>query len=354
VRTHVRRSSAAIAAALMLVVLLLVAPLLVALPATASAAVSPPTISSQFTPASIGSGGTTALSFTITNPNASGTLNSVGFTDTLPPGVVVDNPNGLNGTCGSTSTITAVATSSTISLTGGKLAAEGSCTVQVSVTSTAPGNYQNSTGAVTSAEGGDGNSDTQTLTVLGLPMVSITSPKENTVFAFGQKVLARYACEDAAGAPGIAACSGDADSGTVLDTSREGANTFSVSAISADGAITTQTIDYVVLPDSRFIVTRLKGHTNGSVTFRIKLPNAGKLVSTVTRNGKPFGRTTTRIKSDGTISVRVKPNSAGRRLVNTDAKAKHPKPIRLKLSVSFTPLLGVKRTVTVGSLKITP
>ncbi len=332
----------------------LAALLLVALPASAPAAVTPPAIASQFTPAAIGAGGTGALSVTITNPNTSGTLTNVGFTDTLPPGLVVDNPNGENGTCGSASTVTAAPSSSTISLTGGKLVAGGSCTVQVSVTSSAPGTYQNSTGPVSSTEGGAGNSDAQTLTVFGLPTVSITGPTENAVYAFGQQVIAHFTCQDAAGAPGIAACSGDADSGTPIDTSSEGANTFSVSAISADGAITTQTIDYVVLADNRFTVSKLTAHPDGSVTFTITLPNPGTLVSTVTRNGTTFGQTTTKITSDLTSSITVKPNAAARKLLRAAAKAKHPKAIAVKLSVSFTPRLGVKRTALVGSLKITP
>ena len=199
-----------------------------------------------------------------------------------------------------------------------------------------------------------GNSDTQTLTVFGLPTVSITAPTENAVYAFGQRVIAHFTCQDAAGAPGIAACSGDADSGTPIDTSSEGANTFSVSAISADGAITTQTIDYVVLADNRFTVTKVTAHTDGSVTFTVRLPNPGTLVSTVTRNGTTFGQTTTKIKSDLTSSITVKPNAAARKLLRADAKAKRPKAIVVKLSVSFTPLLGVKRTASVGSLKITP
>ena len=259
------------------------AALLVALPAAASAAVSPPTLSSAFTPASIGSGGTTALSFTITNPNPSGTLNAIAFTDTLPAGVVVDNPNGLTGTCGSASTLTGDAGSSTIALTGGKLAAGATCTLQVSVTSTTPGNYQNSTGQVSSTEGGAGNGDTQPLTVFGLPTVSVTNPKENAVYSFGQQVIAGYTCHDAFGAPGLSDCSGDADSGTAIDTSTDGANTFSVSAISNDGAITTQTIDYTVLPDNRFTVSKLTGHTGGQVTFKVKLPDVGKLTATLLR-----------------------------------------------------------------------
>ena len=330
------------------------AALLVALPSAASAAVSPPTFSSAFTPASIGSGGTTALSFTVANPNPSGTLNAIAFTDTLPAGVIVDNPNGQTGTCGSASTPTAVAGSSTISLTDGKRAAGATCTLQVSVTSTTPGNYQNSTGQVSSTEGGAGNGDTQTLTVFGLPTVSVTTPKENAVYSFGQQVIAGYTCRDAFGAPGLSACSGDADSGTAVDTSSEGANTFSVSAISNDGAITTQTIDYTVLPDNRFTVSKLRGHTGGQVTFKVKLPDAGKLTATLVRNGKTLGQAVVKAKSDGTQQVTVKPNAAFRKVIRTGLKAKHPKPIAVKLTVTFTPFLGKAGKAYTSTLKIKP
>lgn len=55
---------------------------------TALAATAPPTITSAFTPNLIGVGDTdaTALSITITNPNASGTLSSISFSDALPAG----------------------------------------------------------------------------------------------------------------------------------------------------------------------------------------------------------------------------------------------------------------------------
>ena len=111
---------------------------LAAAPGPALAAPSPPSLASAFTPPAITVGGTTALSFTITNPNLSGSLSGIGFTDTLPAGVVVDNPNGLNGTCGSTSTLTANPGSNTITLAGGKLAAGANCLVSAAVTSNTP------------------------------------------------------------------------------------------------------------------------------------------------------------------------------------------------------------------------
>src|SRR6185295_2983643 len=69
--------------------------------------VTSPTISKSFTPATITLNGTSALSFTLNNPGQT-TLNNISFTDTLPAGLVVATPNGLNGNCGN-GTITAVA-----------------------------------------------------------------------------------------------------------------------------------------------------------------------------------------------------------------------------------------------------
>ena len=89
----------------------------IAVAPAAALAASPPTLTSSFTPTSITVGNTSALSFTITNPNSSGSLTGIAFTDALPAGLVVDNPNGTNGTCGSTSVLTAAPGSGTISLT---------------------------------------------------------------------------------------------------------------------------------------------------------------------------------------------------------------------------------------------
>jgi hypothetical protein len=118
---------------------------------SAMAASVPPTVASAFTPSEIGAGDSTAtaLSITIANPNASGTLSGVGFTDTLPAGLTVDNPNGENGTCGSAGVITATPGASAFSLAGGSLKAGVSCTISISVIASQVGVLQNATGPVT-------------------------------------------------------------------------------------------------------------------------------------------------------------------------------------------------------------
>ena len=72
---------------------------------------------------------TTTLTFTLTNPDAAIALTGVGFTDTLPAGLVVATPNGLANTCGGT--VTADAGTDSIELVDGSLAADGLCTIMV-------------------------------------------------------------------------------------------------------------------------------------------------------------------------------------------------------------------------------
>src|SRR5262249_12970779 len=66
--------------------------------------VAPPTISKAFGTGTITVNASTALTFTITNPNAGTALTGIAFTDTLVSGLVVATPNGLTSTCGGTAT----------------------------------------------------------------------------------------------------------------------------------------------------------------------------------------------------------------------------------------------------------
>jgi uncharacterized repeat protein (TIGR01451 family) len=130
--------------------------------------VAPPNIVKAFGAASIGVGGSTGLSFTISNPNAAIPLNGVAFSDTLPAGLIVSTPsNGLTGSCGG-GTITAVAGSGSVSLSGATLAGGGSCTFSVNVTGTATG-AQNNSVTVASTNGGTGNTSATSITVLASP-----------------------------------------------------------------------------------------------------------------------------------------------------------------------------------------
>jgi hypothetical protein len=132
--------------------------------------IGPPSIAKAFGAASINLNGTTTLSFTIANPNATVALSGVAFGDTLPAGLAVANPNGLTGSCGS-GTITTSA--SVVSLSGGTIAAGGSCTFSVNVVGTTGGHKVNTTETVTSSNAGSGNQATATIDV-NAPDLAIT------------------------------------------------------------------------------------------------------------------------------------------------------------------------------------
>jgi uncharacterized protein (TIGR03437 family) len=134
---------------------------------TASATVTvlaPPVIAKVFGTPAIVPNGSTTLAFTVTNPNSTAQLTGVGFTDPLPPGLAVSSPNGLTGACGG-GAITAAAGGGGVSLSGATLAANSSCLFAVNVTGSTIGTKNNVTGAVTSNEGGAGNTASASLTV---------------------------------------------------------------------------------------------------------------------------------------------------------------------------------------------
>ncbi len=136
------------------------------------AVVAPPAIEIAFGAASVPLAGSTSLRYTLRNPNAFTALTHISFTDGLPAGIALSTPNGLTGSCGSGSI---GATGSTVSLADGTLAPAASCTFSVNVTAIATGVWSDTTGEVTSLEGGRGGTASATLNVFGGAPV-ITSP----------------------------------------------------------------------------------------------------------------------------------------------------------------------------------
>ena len=137
-----------------------------------------PTIAASFTPSTIVTDGTSALGFTLTNPNSGIALTGAGFTDSLPAGMVVSTPNGLSGSCGG-GMIAATAAGSSVSLTGAALDPGASCTFSIGVTSSQAGNYVNTTGAVTANESFTGLTATATSDVEAPPSIAkVFNPSE--------------------------------------------------------------------------------------------------------------------------------------------------------------------------------
>jgi hypothetical protein len=128
----------------------------------------PPVISKSFFPTQILVGGETDLSFTIVNPNTTVALTGVAFTDTFPVGVTGAtigafgySPTGCGIPPGSFNF-----TDTTFSASGLTIPAGESCGFQLlGLTGTTEGMYTNVTSAVTSTNGGTGNSASAPITV---------------------------------------------------------------------------------------------------------------------------------------------------------------------------------------------
>src|SRR5262249_50310503 len=109
--------------------------------------IRPPAPAQALCAARINPQATTTPDLTLPNPNAACALTGVGFGDSLPAGLAVANPNGLTGSCGAgTITTGTVSGSSVVNLSGGTIAAGGSCTFSVNVVGTTGGHKVNTTG----------------------------------------------------------------------------------------------------------------------------------------------------------------------------------------------------------------
>lgn len=126
--------------------------------------VAPPIITKAFEPQTVVVGETTRLTFTITNPNLETDLTGIGFNDVLPPGLMVSDPNGLVGSWGE-GKVTAATGGDRVSLSGASVARGSFLRFQLFVLGVSLGIKNNSTSKVTSSEGGNGNTASQSVLV---------------------------------------------------------------------------------------------------------------------------------------------------------------------------------------------
>jgi hypothetical protein len=140
--------------------------------ATATATVDilgPPLIATAFAAPSVLLGATTNMSYTLTDANAA-TQTGVAFSDTLPLGLTIATPNNLASTCGGT--LVANAGASSVSLSSASITGNSTCTITVDVVAGAAGTLVNTTGSVSSGNGGTGTTAQASLLVVQLPTLS--------------------------------------------------------------------------------------------------------------------------------------------------------------------------------------
>ncbi|HQR35405.1 MAG TPA: hypothetical protein PLK30_21880, partial [Blastocatellia bacterium] len=234
---------------------------------TASATLTvaaPPTVAKSFSPTSVMVNGTSTLTLNFTNSNAI-PLSGLAITDSFPAGVEVAATPGATNTCGGTFAPAAAATS--ISLTGGSLAASGSCSISVTVKGTTAGAKNNVTGTVSSTESGAGGTANATLNVFTAPTIAKAfSP--TTIALNGNSTLTITITNPAANPAGITgvAVSDTFPAGLVVDTTPAATNTcggtFSPAANASSIALTGGTI--ASAGGSCSISVKVKGTTAGA------------------------------------------------------------------------------------------
>ena len=113
-------------------------------PLTVNAAIA--TLGKTIAPNPITAGGTSTLTITLGNPNATALTLTADFTDPMPAGVTTTSGN--TGTCTGVTVAPALVT-----MASGSTIPAGGCTIVVTITSTTPGTVTNTTGTLTTGAG---------------------------------------------------------------------------------------------------------------------------------------------------------------------------------------------------------
>jgi mucin-19 len=207
-----------------------------------------------------------------------------------------------------------------------------------------------------SATGANSN----TLLLPAAPSVSITSPTQGASYTEGQVVDAAYICTEASGGPGIASCTGTVAVGAALDTSTAGTHTLTVTATSLDGETASQSFTYMVTaptpspapspspssgggstpPSNAFTIKTLTGAASGALKLTLSLPGPGSVKVTETVAGVGTVTASAHENRGGTCKLAT---SLSKKL-QTELKRKRVK--RVKVTITFTPSGGSKRTVS--------
>jgi uncharacterized repeat protein (TIGR01451 family) len=227
-----------------------------------------PTVAQSLSLASIAPGGTSRLTLTLGNPNATPLTLSSPFVDTLPvsPGnLVIATPSGLNGTC-TLASVTAAAGAGTVTYASGAAIPAGGCTISVIVTANVVGSYVNAlpAGALRTNAGNSQSASSVTLTV-----ASNTPPTANAVTT--------TAISSTASTPqAITAMSGTAFSGATITT-------YTVASLPTAGTLYCTGTAIAAVPSNcaaNGLTFKPSGAVPNPVTFTYTVTDSNGLVST--------------------------------------------------------------------------
>jgi hypothetical protein len=158
---------------------------------------TPPTLAAAVGASSIPVGGTTSLTFTVSNPNAALALTGVAFNLGLPSGLLVATPNGLTGTClvaaggvtpGNSQAVN-VAGQGLMSLTNLGLAANTSCRIAANVLGTSLGVKDFTTSQIGSNETSTGNPASGSITLVAPQPAALSAAFNPTSVILGDTSL---------------------------------------------------------------------------------------------------------------------------------------------------------------------
>ena len=196
-----------------------------------------PQLDKSFSPDTAQVGGTSTLTFTITNTSDLLAKSGWSFTDTLPAGLPLATPAAAATTCAGT--VSAPDGGTAVSIAGGGLAAgQASCTVKVNVTSATASTYTNDASDITRSTGVN-PPGSSTVTFTSTPTIGLVKSVSPALFsAAGQTLSYSYLVTNPSAVPltGI----------TVTDTSLPGLSAITCpDATLAAGASETCTATYV-------------------------------------------------------------------------------------------------------------
>lgn len=153
---------------------------------SATLSVGQPDITKVFSPATITVGQSSVLTITLTNPTGSN-MTSAAFTDNYPSGLTNTSTPSAGGTCAGTRT--AAANGISVSLSGGTIPANSSCTVTVNVTATGTAPNTIAASALTVSGGATNGSPTSATLTVTPPLAVTKSFSPNVIAQNGTSVL---------------------------------------------------------------------------------------------------------------------------------------------------------------------